>query len=117
MNNSSNSSTSATGSKTSSGTITILRDLELEVRGRNVLIVDDVLESGRTLAFAKDLISARGARRVMTCVLLNKPVPRAVQVEADFKAFECPPVYVVGYGMDMAYRYRELPFVGEVVIR
>ncbi len=102
-------------SKVSSGTVEILRDVELEVSGRNVLIVDDVLDSGRTLAFAKDLISARGARSIKTCVLLEKSVPRAVELETDFRAFECPDMFVVGYGMDVAHRYRELPFVGRVV--
>ncbi len=100
---------------TSSGQVEIVRDLEAEVAGRNVLIVDDILESGRTLAFAKDLIVARGAARVLTCVLLDKPVARAVSVTADFIAFECPAVFVVGYGMDLAHRFRELPFVGRVV--
>lgn len=99
----------------SSGTIEILRDMDLEVAGRNVLLVDDILDTGRTLVFAKDLIAARGAERVVTCVLLNKTVRRAVQMEADFKAFDCPPEFVVGYGMDVAHRYRELPFVGRVV--
>jgi hypoxanthine phosphoribosyltransferase len=83
--------------------------------GRNVLIVDDILESGRTLAFAKDLVAARGAARVLTCVLLDKPVPRAAEIAADFRAFECPDVFVVGYGMDLAHRLRELPFVGRLV--
>lgn len=99
----------------SSGKVDILRDLELDVRGRNVLLVDDVLESGRTLAYAKDLIAARDAARIATCVLIDKQVPRAVQIAVDFVAFACPNVFVVGYGMDMAYRYRELPFVGEVI--
>jgi len=98
----------------SSGSVEILRDIEMDVRGRNVLLVDDILESGRTLAFAKDLIVARGARRVAICVLLDKGVRRAVQIEADFRAFECPDVFVVGYGMDVAHRFRELPFVGTV---
>ncbi len=98
----------------SSGKVEILRDIEMEVQDRNVLLVDDILESGRTLAFAKDLVSARGAQEVLTCVLLDKPVRRAVQVEADFAAFECPNVFVVGYGMDLAHRYRELPFVGQL---
>lgn len=102
-------------SRTSSGKVEILRDLDLDVGGRNVLIVDDVLDSGRTLAFAKDLLSARGAASIRTCVLLDKSVKRAVSVAADFSAFECPPVFVVGYGMDVAHRYRELPFVGRVV--
>ena len=99
----------------SSGQVSILRDMDLDVRGRNVLIVDDVLDSGRTLAFAKDLIAARGATTIKACVLLDKKVKRAVSVEADFCAFECPDIFVVGYGMDVAHRYRELPFVGRVV--
>jgi hypoxanthine phosphoribosyltransferase len=100
---------------TSSGRVEILRDLEVDVAGRNVLIVDDILESGRTLAFAKDLITARGAARVLTCVLLDKPVPRAADIGADLRAFQCPNAFVIGYGMDLAQRYRELPFVGRIV--
>jgi hypoxanthine phosphoribosyltransferase len=101
----------------SSGVVDILRDIETDVAGRNVLLVDDILESGRTLAFAKDLIAARGASRIMTCVLLDKGSRRAVQVQADYKAFDCPEVFVVGYGMDVGHRYRELPFVGQIVHR
>jgi hypoxanthine phosphoribosyltransferase len=101
--------------RTSAGQVTILRDMDLDVRGRNVLIVDDVLDSGRTLAFAKDLIAARGAKAIKTCVLLDKRVKRAVNIEPDYCAFECPDTFVVGYGMDVAHRYRELPFVGRVV--
>lgn len=99
----------------SSGQVSILRDMDLDVRGRNVLIVDDVLDSGRTLAFAKDLIAARDAATIRTCVLLDKKLPRAVNLEPDYCAFQCPDVFVVGYGMDVAHRYRELPFVGRVV--
>jgi hypoxanthine phosphoribosyltransferase len=101
-------------SRTSSGQVEILRDLDLGVEGRNVLLVDDVLDSGRTLVFAKDLIAARGAKSIATCVLLDKTIPRAVDVSADFSAFQCPSFYVVGYGMDVAHRYRELPFVGRI---
>jgi hypoxanthine phosphoribosyltransferase len=101
--------------RTSSGQVTILRDMDLEVRDRNVLIVDDVLDSGRTLAFAKDLIAARGAQMIKTCVLLDKHAKRAVNLEPDYCAFACPDTFVVGYGMDVAHRYRELPFVGRVV--
>jgi hypoxanthine phosphoribosyltransferase len=101
--------------QSSSGSVEVLRDIELDVRGRNVLIIDDILESGRTLAFAKQLVAERGAKRVMSCVLLDKPGKRAVPVEADFAGFRCPDVFVVGYGMDLAHRYRELPFVGRLV--
>ena len=99
---------------TSSGQVAILRDVESDVRGRDLLLIDDVLESGRTLAFAKDLLMARGAARVLTAVLLEKPGKRAVNVKADFVGFTCPDVFVVGYGMDVAHSYRQLPFVGVV---
>jgi hypoxanthine phosphoribosyltransferase len=98
----------------STGQVTILRDVESEVRGRDVLLVDDILESGRTLAFAKDLLAARGARRVLAAVLLEKRVTRAVEVHADFIGFTCPDVFVVGYGMDVGHSYRQLPYVGVV---
>ena len=101
-------------STVSSGAVTILHDIESDVRGRDVLLVDDILESGRTLAFAKDLLAARGARQVLTCVLLEKPGKRAVNINADFVGFSCPDLFVVGYGMDVAHSYRELPFVGVV---
>jgi len=97
----------------SSGQVTILRDVDSDVRDRDVLIVDDILESGRTIAFAKDLLAARGAR-VSTCVLLEKPGKRAVSIEPDFVGFECPDRFVVGYGMDVAHSFRELPYIGVV---
>jgi hypoxanthine phosphoribosyltransferase len=99
----------------SSGKVDVLRDIESIVQDRDVMLVDDILESGRTLAFAKDLIAARGARNVMSCVLLNKPGHLAASIGADFCGFECPDKFVVGYGMDMAHQFRELPFVGHVV--
>jgi hypoxanthine phosphoribosyltransferase len=98
----------------SSGQVEILRDVQSEVSGRDVLLVDDILESGRTLAFAKDLLSARGARSVKSCVLLEKPDKRAVSISADYVGFRCPDLFVVGYGMDVAHSYRQLPYVGVV---
>ncbi len=100
----------------SSGQVEILRDVQSEVRGRDVLLVDDILESGRTLAFAKDLLAARGAGKVSTAVLLllEKPHKRAVNIQADYVGFECPDYFVVGYGMDVAHSYRQLPFVGVI---
>lgn len=99
----------------SSGQVTILRDIESDVTGRSILLVDDILESGRTLAYAKDLMVARGARQVKTCVLLDKPGKRVAEIDADFVGFTCPDRFVVGYGMDMAHAFRELPFVGVVL--
>ena len=99
---------------TSGGEVRVLREVETELAGRDVVIVDDILDSGRTLAFAKALFEQSGACRVRTCVLVDKQVPRAAKVEPDFTGFRCPPVFVVGYGMDLAHRYRELPFIGEL---
>ena len=101
-------------STVSSGQVEILRDVQSEVRGRDVLLIDDILESGRTVVFAKDLLMARGAKRVLTAVLLEKPGKRAVTIDADFVGFTCPDVFVVGYGMDAAHAFRQLPFVGLV---
>jgi hypoxanthine phosphoribosyltransferase len=98
----------------SGGEVKVLRGVETDLAGRDVVIVDDILDSGRTLAFAKTLFENSGARRVRTCVLVDKQVPRAAKIEPDFTGFSCPPVFVVGYGMDLAHRYRELPFIGEV---
>ncbi len=98
----------------SSGQVEILRDVQTDVRGRDVLLVDDILESGRTLAFAKDLLAARGAAKVMCAVLLEKPGKRAVNIKADHVGFECPDYFVVGYGMDVAHAWRQLPYVGVI---
>jgi hypoxanthine phosphoribosyltransferase len=78
------------------------------------VLIDDILESGRTLAFAKDLIAARGASPVKTCVFLDKPANRVVGLDADYAGVSCPDLFVVGYGMDMGHAFRELPFVGVV---
>ena len=99
----------------SAGQVTVLRDIETDVQGRDVLLIDDILESGRTLAFAKDLLSARGAKATFTAVLLHKPGHLAAHIAADFEGFTCPDKFVVGYGMDMAHQFRELPFVGHVI--
>ena len=99
---------------TASGQVKVERDVTSEVAGRRVLLIDDILESGRTVAFAKDLLAARGAASVDLCVLLDKKGRRQVAVEADFTGFDCPDRFVVGYGMDVAHRFRELPFIGLV---
>jgi hypoxanthine phosphoribosyltransferase len=99
----------------SSGQVSVLRDIETDVRGRDVILIDDILESGRTLAFAKDLLAARGAKAILTAVLMHKPGHLAANITADFEGFTCPDKFVVGYGMDMAHQFRELPFVGHVI--
>ena len=102
------------GSGTSGGPVEVLRDIESDVAGRDVLIIDDILDSGRTLLFAKERLRAKGARTVLSCVLLDKKARRTEMVAADFTGFECPDRFVVGYGMDLGNRYRELPFIGTI---
>lgn len=101
-------------STVSSGNVKIIKDVDSAVDGRDVLIVDDILESGRTLSFARAILKARGARRVELAVLLDKPGKRAAAIDADFIGFTCADLFVVGYGMDAAHEYRQLPYVGVV---
>ena len=105
---------SSYGLGTVSQGVKIIKDIDSDVHGRDVLLIDDILESGRTLRFAKELMYERGARNVTIAVLLDKRVKRKVELEADYVGFECPDHFVVGYGMDVAYAFRELPFVGVV---
>ena len=98
----------------SSGSVSLTHDLVEDVAGRPVLIVDDVLESGRTLAFARDTLRSRGAASVRTCLLLDKPGKRNVPIEADYVGFAIGDSFVVGYGLDLAHRYRGLPYIGIV---
>lgn len=105
--------------KVSSGTVELTRDTDARVEGRRVLVVDDILESGRTLSFARDAMRRRGAVSVSACVLLEKPGKNISGLAPDFVGFQTPDLFVVGYGMDMygedmAHRFRELPFIGAV---
>lgn len=85
---------------------------EGEIRDRNLLLVDDILDSGRTLRALVGELEERGAAEVRTCVFLDKPSRRAVEIEPDFRCFEVEDRFVVGYGLDFAGRYRNLPYVG-----
>lgn len=96
----------------SSGSVVVHRDLTESVEGRDVLILDDILETGRTLSFAKDLLEQRGAKSTKVVVLLEKPGKLEVSAKADFVGFSIPDKFVVGYGLDYANHYRELPFIG-----
>lgn len=105
------------GSSTnSSGKVQIIRDIVEDVRGREILIVDDILESGNTLTFARNLIRERGAASIKIAVMLEKPNKRKVEIDADFVGFIIPDKFVVGYGLDYANYYRELPFIGAIKI-
>lgn len=98
----------------SSGRVTLIRDITENVEGRDVLIVDDILESGRTLSYARDLIEKRGARSIHIAVMLEKPGKRKVDIIADFVGFTIEDAFVVGMGLDYANSYRELPYIGVV---
>lgn len=96
----------------SSGVVQVLHDLQEPVEGRNVLLIDDILESGRTLALAHELMLAKGALDVKAAVLLEKPGKLVEEYTPDFVGFSIPDHFVVGYGLDYAGKYRELPFIG-----
>ena len=105
---------SSYGAGTTAGQVRVLRDIDNDVTGRDILLIDDILESGKTLKFTRDLMLSRGARSVSIAVLLDKHTRRQTALDADFVGFECPDYFVVGYGMDVAHAFRELPFVGIV---
>jgi len=98
----------------SSGSVKITHDTDVDLSGADVVVVDDILDSGRTLAFARELFLERGARSVRTCVMLDKQTQRAVKMEADYAGFPVDDVFVVGYGLDYDNYYRELPYIAEV---
>ncbi|TNB46475.1 hypoxanthine phosphoribosyltransferase [Martelella lutilitoris] len=105
---------SSYGTGTVSRGVRLVKDIDSVVEGRDVLLVDDILESGRTLRFARNLMLERGAANVSIAVLLDKQNKREEALEADYAGFHCPDRFVVGYGMDVAYAFRELPFVGVI---
>lgn len=97
---------------TSSGKLVFTKELRLDVRGRDVLLVDDILDTGRTLARVQRVLRKLKPRRIKTCVLLEKTARRTEPVRADYVGFSIPNLFVVGYGLDVAERYRNLPFIG-----
>jgi len=105
---------SSYGTGTTSGEVRVLRDIDNDVRDRDILLIDDILESGKTLKFTRELMLGRGARSVSIAVLLDKHSKRQTELTADYVGFDCPDYFVVGYGMDVAHAFRELPFVGVV---
>lgn len=107
---------SSYGSATrTSGTVRILKDLDVDVTDRPVLIVEDVVDSGLTLAYLQRNIAARGPRSVTTCALLVKEGLQRTELDLAYVGFTIPPVFVVGYGLDVAERYRNLPGIHEYV--
>ena len=98
----------------SSGNIKILMDIDEPIKDKNIIIIEDIIDSGRTLAVLKDMLLARGPKSLKICTLLNKPERRVSHVDVDYEGFSIPDEFVVGYGLDYAQRYRNLPFIGVV---
>lgn len=96
----------------SSGEVKILKDLDTNVEGRNILIVEDIIDSGRTLAYIIDMFKYRKAKSIKIVTLLDKPEGRVVPLEADYVGFLVPNEFVVGYGLDFIEHYRNLPYIG-----
>ena len=96
----------------STGRVNIIKDLSEPIDNRNVVIVEDIIDSGNTLSFIKKYFSAKNAKSVKICTLLNKPDRREVDIDVDYVGFEVPDEFVVGYGLDYNEYYRNLPYIG-----
>ena len=98
----------------SSGVVKIIKDLDESIEGKNVLVIEDIIDSGRTLSYLLDILGKRNPQSLRLCTLLDKPERRVKDVNVDYTCFNIPDEFVVGYGLDYAQRYRNLPFIGIV---
>lgn len=96
----------------SSGVVKIIKDLDVPVEGRHILIVEDIIDSGLTLSYLIDVLERRNAKTISVVALFNKPARRTVELEPDYAGYVLPDEFVVGYGLDYAEKYRNLPFIG-----
>ena len=96
----------------SSGVVKIIKDLDEPLEGKNVLVVEDIIDSGRTLSYLLENLQARKPKSLKLCTLLDKPERRVVDVNVDYTGFQIPDEFVVGFGLDYAQRYRNLPYIG-----
>ena len=101
-------------SKVSSGIVRITKDLELSIENKEVLIIEDIVDSGRTLNYLVKNLRARNPKTIEVCALLDKDVPRKTVNKVKYKGFDIPNKFVVGYGLDFAEKYRNLPFIGYI---
>jgi hypoxanthine phosphoribosyltransferase len=99
-------------STTTTGVVRILKDLETDIEGYNILLVEDIIDTGITLSYLKNYLYHRNAKSVRICTLLNKPSRREKAVEIDYEGFQVPDEFIVGYGIDYAENYRNLPYIG-----
>lgn len=102
------------GDTKSSGVIKIVKDLDEPLRDKDVIVVEDIVDSGRTLSYLLDMLKARGPKSMALCTLLDKPDRRVIDVKVDYTGFQIPDEFVVGYGLDYDQRYRNLPYIGVV---
>lgn len=108
-------SVSSYGSDTkSSGVIKIVKDLDESLKDKDVIVVEDIVDSGRTLSYLLEMLKARRPKSLALCTLLDKPERRVVEVKVDYTGFQIPDEFVVGYGLDYDQRYRNLPYIGVV---
>lgn len=106
---------SSYGSGTESkGVVKIVKDLDDPIKDKDVLVVEDIVDSGRTLSYLLEMLRARGPKSLRLCTLLDKPERRVVDVDVDYTGFQIPDEFVVGYGLDYDQRYRNLPYIGVV---
>lgn len=98
-------------SSQSSGIVRIIKDLDSDIKDKDILIVEDIIDTGLTLSYLADNLKKRGAKSVKICTLLDKPERRKVNVSVDYKGFEIPDEFVVGYGLDYAEKYRNIPYI------
>ena len=96
----------------SSGVVKIVKDLDVPLAGKDILIVEDILDSGLTLSYIKELLESRGPRSIRIAMLLDKPSRRKVDLQADYIGFSVPDEFVIGYGLDYDEKYRNLPYIG-----
>ena len=108
-------SVSSYGSETkSSGVVKIIKDLDEPIKGKDVLVIEDIIDSGRTLSYLMEMLKDRGPASLKLCTLLDKPDRRVIDVPVDYTGFEIPDEFVVGYGLDYDQRYRNLPYIGVI---
>lgn len=103
------------GDTKSSGVVRIVKDLDESIKGKDVIVVEDIVDSGRTLSYLLAMLNDRGPASLRLCTLLDKPDRRVVDVDVDYTGFKIPDVFVVGYGLDYDQVYRNLPYIGQVV--
>lgn len=102
------------GDTKSSGVVKIVKDLDDPLKDKHVIVVEDIVDSGRTLSYLMELLEQRGPKSLALCTLLDKPERRVIDVNVDYTGFQIPDEFVVGYGLDYDQRYRNLPYIGIV---